>query len=218
MRQRKLLLPPFHGEAVQRYVQMIAEVAEREIDRWPSATPFALAPRMQAVTLDVIMSGVFGIEGSRPGTIEDQLRETIRRLLGLDDAVLPAGRAAQRRPPEPQGSSRLLAIVDRQLYRGDRASAAPTGERGERTDILSLLLQARDEDGRAADRHELRDELLSLVWPATRRPPTRSPGRSSGCCARRRPTTGCASWRAPAAPRPRPTSRRRSTSGCATAR
>ncbi|HWF52706.1 MAG TPA: cytochrome P450, partial [Solirubrobacteraceae bacterium] len=57
LRQRKLLLPPFHGEAIERYVKMISEVTEREIDRWPVGTPFALAPRMQAITLDVIMSG-----------------------------------------------------------------------------------------------------------------------------------------------------------------
>src|ERR1700678_3833417 len=64
MRERKLLLPPFHGEAVQRYVSMISGVADREIDRWPVGRPFALAPRMQAVTLDVIMSGLFGIDGA----------------------------------------------------------------------------------------------------------------------------------------------------------
>src|SRR5205085_453651 len=61
MRQRKLLLPGFHGEAVERYVEMISEVAEREIDSWPIGKRFALAPRMQAVTLDVIMGGVLGI-------------------------------------------------------------------------------------------------------------------------------------------------------------
>src|SRR6185312_752967 len=55
MRQRKLLLPPFHGEAVERYTQMIAEVAEREIDSWEIGKPFAIGPRMQSVTLDVIM-------------------------------------------------------------------------------------------------------------------------------------------------------------------
>ena len=66
MRQRKLLLPPFHGEAVERYTQMIADVAEREIDAWPLGKPFALAPRMQAITLDVIMAGIFGVEGA-PG-------------------------------------------------------------------------------------------------------------------------------------------------------
>ena len=65
LRQRKLLLPPFHGEAVQRYVAMIADVAEQEIDRWPVGEPFALAPRMQAVTLEVIMRGVFGVGADR---------------------------------------------------------------------------------------------------------------------------------------------------------
>src|SRR4051794_15065851 len=63
LRQRKLLLPPFHGEAIARYEQMIADAAAREIDRWPLATPIALAPRMQAITLDVIMAGIFGVEG-----------------------------------------------------------------------------------------------------------------------------------------------------------
>ncbi len=66
MRQRKLLLPAFHGEAVARYAQMISEAAEREIESWPVGRPFALAPRMQAITLDVIMSGIFGIKGKPP--------------------------------------------------------------------------------------------------------------------------------------------------------
>ena len=64
MRQRKLLLPPFHGEAVKRYTEMITEAAQREIERWPIGEPFPLAPRMQAITLDVIMAGIFGVEGS----------------------------------------------------------------------------------------------------------------------------------------------------------
>ncbi len=63
MRQRKLLLPPFHGEAIERYAEMIAEATEREIDTLAADEPFALAPRMQAITLDVIMAGIFGVEG-----------------------------------------------------------------------------------------------------------------------------------------------------------
>src|SRR6059036_583638 len=49
MRQRKLLLPPFHGDAVKRYADIIADVAEREVARWRPNEPFALAPRMQAI-------------------------------------------------------------------------------------------------------------------------------------------------------------------------
>jgi len=76
MRQRKLLLPPFHGEAIDRYTEMIDAATAREIDKWPVGKPFALAPRMQAITLDVIMAAIFGIEG-RPkiGTPEYGLRD-----------------------------------------------------------------------------------------------------------------------------------------------
>jgi cytochrome P450 len=171
MRQRKLLLPPFHGDAVQRYVQMISAVAEREIERWPLGEPFALAPRMQAVTLDVIMSGVFGIEGTpAPGSTEHRLRRTIRRLLGASTnplfQVIELQNAARR---EPTGILRhMLAIIDRQLFAmiRERRAAAAAGDGngdGERADILSLLLGARDEDGELLTDQELRDELLSLV-------------------------------------------------------
>src|SRR5919201_813474 len=82
MRQRKLLLPAFHGEAIERYVEMITDVAEREIGRWPLHRPIALAPRMQAITLDVIMAGIFGIAGRpRPGTPEFGLRQATKALL-----------------------------------------------------------------------------------------------------------------------------------------
>ncbi len=165
MRQRKLLLPPFHGEAVQRYVEMIATVAEREIDRWPLDKPFALAPRMQAVTLDVIMGGVFGI-GATPqrGTAEYRLREGIRRMLGAStnpSYQLIELRNAGRR--EARGVLRLvLSLVDRQAYAVIRERRA-SQDASERHDVLSLLLQARDEEGQPLTDHELRDELMSLV-------------------------------------------------------
>jgi cytochrome P450 len=165
LRQRKLLLPPFHGDAVKRYVRMISEVAEREIDRWPLGESFALAPRMQAVTLDVIMSGVFGIEGKpAPGTAEARLRTTIRRLAAASTSplyqIIDLRNAARR---EPRGILRhLLGFLDRQMYAVIRARRSEAGEGG-RDDVLSLLLQARDEDGELLTDPELRDELLSLV-------------------------------------------------------
>jgi cytochrome P450 len=165
MRQRKLLLPPFHGEAVQRYVEMIVDAAEREIDRWPVGKPFALAPRMQAVTLDVIMGGVFGI-GSQPvrGTVEYRLRQTIRRLnVASTHPLYQLVELQNARRREPKGVLRmLLSLVDRHLYAAIRARRAE-GSARDRHDILSLLLQARDEDGRPMTDEELRDELLTLV-------------------------------------------------------
>jgi cytochrome P450 len=165
MRQRKLLLPPFHGEAVQRYVEMIAEAAEREIERWPLRRPFALAPRMQAVTLDVIMAGIFGIEG-RParGTREHGLRRAVRLVLEL--STRPEAQLAELLNlgrHEPVGVVRaVLGYLDRRVYRVIAARRSqPRPARG--TDILSLLLEAETEEGERLTDKELRDELLTLV-------------------------------------------------------
>jgi cytochrome P450 len=166
MRQRKLLLPSFHGEAIQNYVRMITEVAEREIDRWPLNETFALGPRMQAVTLEVIMSGVFGIEGRpAPGTTEYRILRTTRRLLAVSTTPLftlielqNASRA------EPTGILRqMVSIIDRQLFALIAERRAAGDREGERNDVLSLLLRARDENGEPLTDRELRDELLSLV-------------------------------------------------------
>jgi cytochrome P450 len=165
MRQRKLLLPAFHGEAVQRYTEMIAEAADREIDGWPVGTPFKLAPRMQAITLDVIMAGIFGIEG-RParGTAEHGLRRAVRRVLDL--STRPEAQLAELLNlgrDEPVGMTRvMLGFLDRPLYAVISARRAAT-DHGERTDILSILLDAETEEGERLTDQELRDELLTLV-------------------------------------------------------
>jgi cytochrome P450 len=165
MRERKLLLPPFHGEAVQRYVAMIKQVAEREIDRWPVGRPFALAPRMQAITLDVIMTGLFGIDGSPArGTPEYRLRETFRRLMRVSTHILWGLVELQNiGREEARGVMRwVLALADRQLYRAIR-TRRERGDSDGRTDVLSLLLNARVDDGRPLTDHEIRDEMMSLV-------------------------------------------------------
>jgi cytochrome P450 len=165
MRQRKLLLPPFHGEAIERYTQMIADAAEREIDGWPIGKPFALAPRMQAITLDVIMAGIFGIDGKpAPGTPEAGLRRTIKRLVAAStrpDAQLTEMLHIGRE--EAIGPLRLaMAILDRPTY-AVIAARRRAADLQERRDILSLLLQARTEEGEELSDKELRDELLTLV-------------------------------------------------------
>ncbi|MBB4664695.1 cytochrome P450 [Conexibacter arvalis] len=165
MRQRKLLLPPFHGEAVQRYAEMIAAVTDREIDSWPVGEPIRLAPAMQAITLDVIMAGIFGIEGlPEKGTPARSIRDTIRWAVGL--SVRPEAQLFELLDlgrEEPSGPlKRLLDKLDRHIYaviaerRADPSAA-------ERTDILSLLLRATDEEGVPLTDRELRDELLTLV-------------------------------------------------------
>ena len=166
LRQRKLLLPSFHGEAVERYLEMIRRAAERELGTWQVGATIAVAPRMQALTLDVIMAGVFGIEGTpSPSTHEARLRSRVRRALLF--SVTPVARYAElfgRRSTEATGLMRVMKdVVDRPLFAviADRRRAQHGGEPG--SDVLSLLLQARTEDGEALTGQEIRDELLTLV-------------------------------------------------------
>lgn len=192
MRQRKLLLPPFHGEAVQRYISMISLAAEREIDSWPVGEPFQLAPKMQAITLDVIMAGIFGVEGvPAKGTLERRLRDEIRRIVGLSTRPFSilAEMVLLRREQPGKVVSGVMDEVDKLLYaliaqrrseaehvrngvsggeaehvrNGVSGSEAEHVRSGGRTDILSLLLGATDEDGEPMSDDELRDELITLV-------------------------------------------------------
>jgi cytochrome P450 len=165
LRQRKLLLPPFHGEAIERYVKMIAEVTEREIDRWPVGTPFALAPRMQEITLDVIMAGILGV-GSTParGTPEFGLRTAVKYIAKASTTqVAQVGELMNAGNEEPVGLQRRgMAILDRFTYPVIAARRAAR-DLDERTDILSLITRARTEDGEPLSDRELRDELITLI-------------------------------------------------------
>ncbi len=165
MRQRKLLLPAFHGEAIERYVTMIEEATEREIDRWPIGRPFALAPRMQAITLDVIMAGIFGIEGELDaGSPEARFRTAIKRLVAA--STLPLAKLAELANlgrDEPVGLTRHgVEMLDRATYRVIERRRSEAGL-AERRDIMSMLLQARTDEGEALSDREVRDELLTLV-------------------------------------------------------
>ena len=149
--QRKLLLPPFHGEAVRRYVEVMAEATAREVERWPVGRTFALRPRMQAITLDVILRAVFGV---RDGRRMDLFRQRIPRLGELSSALdwLPFTTAGRFR--------RAVEAVDELLY-AEIAERRARG--GEGDDVLSLLLSARHEDGSPISDVELRDELMTLL-------------------------------------------------------
>lgn len=165
MRQRRLLLPPFHGEAIAQYAAGIEALIHREIDTWVEGEPFPLAARMQDVTLDVIMAGIFGVEGEPAvGTTERRLRDATRRILALSErpwfTVLEASNLGRT---EPHGVLRLfIEAVDVHFYTLIRERRAlPEAARG--TDVLSLLLTATDEDGQTLTDEEIRDELMTLV-------------------------------------------------------
>jgi cytochrome P450 len=162
MSQRKLMLPPFHGERMQAYGKLMSDVARQEIDRWPVDRPVAMRPRMQAVTLEVILRAVFGVdEGERLTRLRDELRRTLNLLSNPRRAIFMVmlGPDRLRRFPPFR---RNIERIDRLIY---EEIAARKGARDldEREDILSLLLQAKHEDGRPMRDRELRDELMTLL-------------------------------------------------------
>jgi cytochrome P450 family 135 len=161
LRQRRLLLPPFHGERMRHYRDVMSEVAERHVERWPVGSPFPTHPSMQAITLEVILRAVFGAEDQRR---LDQLATPLRRLLDTTGSrlrlLLLQATSSERGRRSPWG--RFRALVEP----GDRVIMEQIRNRRagpERDDVLSLLLAARDEDGRPLSDDELRDELMTLL-------------------------------------------------------
>ncbi|MGO9249446.1 MAG: cytochrome P450 [Solirubrobacteraceae bacterium] len=162
LRQRKLMLGAFHGERMQRYGALMADVAAREIERWPLNQPYPLRPRMQAMTLEIVLRAVFGVSD---GPRMDELRRELRRLLDtVTDplkgiAMLTLGPDRITRVP---AFRRELERINAPIYAeiADRRTATDLAERD---DIMSLLLQATHEDGSPMSDSELRDELLTLL-------------------------------------------------------
>jgi cytochrome P450 family 135 len=160
LRQRKLLLPPFHGERMREYSDVIVEATRRSMAEWPLGEPMKLSKRTRAITLEVILRAVFGVEAERMGA----LREAIGGLLTPAQTPMLL-LAAIRRPVEvrPTGAfGRALDHLDEVIY-AEIARRRAQQDLGERADILSLLLLARDEDGAAMTDQELRDELVTLL-------------------------------------------------------
>ena len=159
--QRKLLLPPFHGEKVRRYVEVMAEATEREVATWPRDEEISLRPRMQAITLEVILRAVFGV---RDGERMDLVRERIPPL-GETTSVLnwvPLFDRDLGGITPAAKFRRALAAVDELIY-AEIAERRAANDFDDRDDVLSLLLGARHEDGSAMTDTELRDELMTLL-------------------------------------------------------
>jgi len=162
MSQRKLLLPPFHGERMQAYGEKMTEIAAREIDSWPTGVPYKLRPRMQAITLEIIIETVFGVHD---GAQMEPLREALRDFLDLTTnplLLLPVLLVGPDRVKSIPAFRRRVRRVDELIAReiGERRGAEDLAERD---DVLSLMLQARHEDGSPMSDAEIRDELLTLL-------------------------------------------------------
>jgi cytochrome P450 len=162
MSQRRLLLPPFHGERMQTYGETMAEIAAAEIERWPTDTPYELRPRMQALTLEVILRTVFGL---REGGRMSELREALRRYLNLladPRQLLPVVLVGTERIRRLPWFRRTMDRIDRILYE-EIAERRCEEDLEQCEDILSMMVAARHEDGSPMSDGEMRDELLTLL-------------------------------------------------------
>jgi len=164
LRERRLMLPPFHGERMQAYGRLMRDLTDRVIDEWPVGRPFPIHTAMQRLTLDVILRAVFGLD---EGATLDRLRTALLRLVRFATGpvgllLFIPGLNANLGPLSPAGHFvRLKEAVDRLLY-AEIAARRADGDPA-RNDILSLLLEARYEDGSAMPDEALRDEMMTLL-------------------------------------------------------
>jgi cytochrome P450 len=153
-RQRKLLVPPFHGRRLAAYERIVEEETERELATWPEDKAFATLPSMMRITLNAILRAVFGAEG----TEFDELRELLPPFVTLGSrlAVLPIPKGGRFNPWRRFERMRREydAIVDRLIAKA-RAE--------QKDDVLSMMLQTRYDDGSGLSREEISDQLLTLL-------------------------------------------------------
>ena len=162
MEQRKLMLPAFHGERIERLTGLVRGVAEREVSGWEGT--LELQPLLQSLTLEIILRAVFGLD---PGSRLDAVRDRLSEMLAYGDnpiTLLPEpSERIQRlfsRAGPMKGFFEVREQIDRLVFDLIEERRA---EPGDRDDVLAMLLQARHEDGAEMTAQELRDELMSLL-------------------------------------------------------
>ncbi|GAC1332097.1 MAG: cytochrome P450 [Candidatus Dormibacteria bacterium] len=161
-RHRRLVHPPFHGSRMNRYADIITRATDDEVQGWPRGRPFQLLPSMQRLTLKVILSAVFGFA---EGADADHVAALLRRVTAPGSSPLAAVALLKRDIGPIRVWSNFVrdrGLLDEALYEeiGRRREASDLAERD---DILSTLLQARDEQGAPLSDVELRDELMTLL-------------------------------------------------------
>jgi cytochrome P450 len=161
LRQRKLMLPPFHGEAVERYRERIERITKDELSTWSTGRPFPIRPRMQNIALEIILRAVIGV--SDPSRLA-RLRELLPKLLEVSVFDMWAIWLFPKLLDSPfagrNPAVRVRPEVDRLLYEEINAHRAdPEGH----DDILALLVSARDADDEPLSDENLLDQIITLL-------------------------------------------------------
>jgi cytochrome P450 len=165
LEQRKLMLPAFHGERMERLAGLVRELALDEIASWPKSVEVELHPRLQRLTLEIILRAVFGLER---GERLEALREVLTAALKFTESplsliplrpgpferfVLGGGPVARLMRLTSEADALIFELIDDRRRGGDTGNA----------DVLAMLLEARHEDGSAMSPQELRDELMTAL-------------------------------------------------------
>ncbi len=155
LQARKRLLPPFHGESVRRYGAIVEQIVNEEIDRWPIGRPFALHPRMRAITLETILQAVIGVS-------DPERLYALRKVLPATAEVGPSIMAMWVVPGlgkiGPWRRYRHTVIEANRLLREEIAARRLDPELEQRNDVLSQLVRAGE-----IDDEELRDQIITLL-------------------------------------------------------
>ena len=165
-RERKLLMPPFHGERLQTYAKQICLITEQVVSQWQVNQPFVARTTMQKISLEVILQIVFGLsEGER----YQQLKPLLTQWLDMTDSPLRSSILFLRFLQQDWGTWTPWGRMKRRqrhvhdLLQAEIEERRRKGDDG-RTDVLSLMMAVRDENGQAMSDEELRDELLTILF------------------------------------------------------
>ena len=164
-RQRKLLTPPFHGDRMKSYGEMICSITERVISAWQVSEAFSVRSAMQEISLSVILQTVFGLQ---PGDRSEKLKQLLTNLLDMTASPLSSTLVFFKALQQDLGAWSPWGRFVRQRAQIDEIIYAEIGDRRQhpdssRVDILSLLMTATDKNGELMSDVELRDELLTLL-------------------------------------------------------
>jgi cytochrome P450 len=160
LRERRLLQPPFQGDRMLAYGPVMRDIAAAAVARWPLGRPFPIHAEMQGVTLDVILRTVFGLD---EGPTKRDLRAALLDLLaaGSNPQTLLGAQGGATRSGAVARFLDLRARTDRLLFA--EIAARRRIDASGRSDILSLLVQARYDDGQPLEDQALRDELMTML-------------------------------------------------------
>lgn len=165
-RERQLLMPPFHGERMRNYGSSICDIALDVASKWSVDRPFVARSAMQEVTMQVILQAVFGLD---EGPRLQEIRPLLASVVNMTDSPVRSSILFFNWMQQDWGSWSPWGRMRQRQRKVDELIYAEIEERrakpdANRTDILSLMMAARDENGQPMTNQELRDELMTLLF------------------------------------------------------